>query len=167
MYNQQSEYPDEYATPSTSRDEYQSQWEQPRQESQPSQVSDQMSRQAFEQTLEQPQQHITSQHIEPLSLPPPPQRPYQQELENPQHLVPTQIPPRGTYDPTPIRLHPPGNQPPVRSPVEIQPVTLQTRPTASSSRQHRHHPYATEARQARQNFAPPMRCAWFPVLAIA
>ncbi|KAF7353840.1 hypothetical protein MVEN_01069600 [Mycena venus] len=141
----QSEYPDEYAAhsaPSGSRDDssYQPQWEQPQdsQPSQHSQVSDQLSQPGFEQTLEQ-----TQQQAQPLSLPPaPPQQSlYQQQLQDPQHLVPSQIPPRGTHDPAPVRLHHPGSQ---RSPpVEIQPVMLQSRTTVPASRAHphRHHPY--------------------------
>jgi hypothetical protein len=149
---QSGQYPDEYAShsaPPTPRDpNYQpQQWEQQQQESQHSQVSDQMSQQTLEHALEQPQEHH-----QPSSLPPPPQQPLypQQPLEDPQHLVPTQVLPRGTHDLTPIRLHPPGRSPP----VEIKPVMLQvdtttrstahagpsTRP-ASRARPHQYHPY--------------------------
>ncbi|KAJ7215310.1 hypothetical protein B0H12DRAFT_1154684 [Mycena haematopus] len=85
-----------------------------------------------EHTLEQPQQHIQQ-------LPRP-------TLEEPSILVPSQIPPRGTYDSTPVRLFPPGGQPVRSPPVEIQPILLPiggaaVRSTASASRAHRHHPY--------------------------
>ncbi|KAF8217689.1 hypothetical protein K438DRAFT_1952569 [Mycena galopus ATCC 62051] len=147
----QSGYSDEYASHSASptpRDpNYQPQpWEQPQQESQHSQASDQLSQQALEQSQE---------HHQSLSLPPPPQQslyPQQHQLEDPQHLVPSQVPRGGTHDMTPIRLHPTGT--PGRSPpVEIKPVMLQvdttlrstahagpsTRP-ASRARPH-YHPY--------------------------
>lgn len=151
---QGGQYPDDYAAqsaPPTPRDpNYQPQWEQ-QQESQHSQHS-QMSEQMSQQALEQSQQHHS-----PLSLPSPQlqQSLYHQQLEDPRHLVPSQIPPRGTHDETPIRLLPVSGQPPVRSaPVEIKPVMLQvdtavrstshagpsTRP-ASRARPHQYHPY--------------------------
>ncbi|KAJ7018563.1 hypothetical protein C8F04DRAFT_1243207 [Mycena alexandri] len=145
------QYPDEYAshsTPPTPRDpnyQPQSQWEQQPQ-SQHSQISDQMSQQALEQALE---------------VPPPPQQPtFHQPLEDPQHLVPSQILPRGAHDLTPIRLLPVTGQPPGRSPpVEIKPVMLQvdttlrstahpgssTRPASRARHQHQFHPYQRPA----------------------
>ncbi|KAJ6457086.1 hypothetical protein C8R47DRAFT_175172 [Mycena vitilis] len=151
---QSGQYADEYAShsvPSTSPDpNYPPQWEQ-QQETQHSQASEQNLSQ---QGLEQAEQH------QPLSLPPPPpqqplQQQQQQQLEHPQYIVPSQMPPRGTHDPTPIRLLPP-NQASVRSPpVEIQPVMLQTgpvvRPTAHAgpstrpaarTHPHQYQPYA-------------------------
>ncbi|KAJ7253774.1 hypothetical protein B0H12DRAFT_579665 [Mycena haematopus] len=153
----QSGYTDEYAShsaPPTPRDpNFQpQQWEQQPQDAQHSQQSDHLSQQALEQALEQSQEHH-----QPLSLPPPPQQAlYQQQpqhqLEEPQQLVPSHVPPRGTHDNTPIRLLPPtpGRSPP----VEIKPVMLQvdtalrstahagpsTRP-ASRARPHQYHPY--------------------------
>ncbi|KAJ7322999.1 hypothetical protein DFH08DRAFT_969632 [Mycena albidolilacea] len=151
---QSGQYPDEYAShsaPPTPRDpNYQQpqQWEQQQQESQHSQVSDQMPQQTLEQALEQSQEH----HQPP---PTPQQSLYsQQPLEDPQHLVPTQVLPRGTHDLTPIRLHPVAGTPGRSPPVEIKPVMLQvdtttrstahagpsTRP-ASRARPHQYHPY--------------------------
>ncbi|KAJ7154630.1 hypothetical protein C8R46DRAFT_441005 [Mycena filopes] len=149
------QYPDEYAAhsaPPTPRDpNYQSQqpWEQ--QESQHSQISDHMSQQALEQALELPQQHQ-----QPLSLPPPPQQPpFHQPLDDPQHLVPSQILPRGAHDLTPIRLLPAG-QPPGRSPpVEIKPVMLQV-DTAVRSTAHAG-PSTRPASRARHQFHPYQR----------
>ncbi|KAJ7150925.1 hypothetical protein C8R43DRAFT_1096780 [Mycena crocata] len=134
---QGAQYPgDEYSAPTTPRDT------KSQQESQPSQVSDHIqSQQALEQALEQPQQHH-----QPLSFPPPPPQQAVQALEDPQHLVPSQIPQR-------VAGPPPGRSPP----VEIKPVMLQvdtavrstahagpsTARPASRARPHQHqyHPY--------------------------
>ncbi|KAJ6469408.1 hypothetical protein C8R45DRAFT_837500 [Mycena sanguinolenta] len=157
-----SSYPDEYgshsAPPTPRASDYQpQQWDQQPQDSQLSQTSDQLSQHMLEQALDQSQPQSQSQDY-PQIPPPPPQQPlYQQQphhqLEEPQRLVPSQIPARGTHDNTPIRLLPPGT--PARSPpVEIQPVMLKvdttlratahagpsTRP-ASRARPHQYHPY--------------------------
>ncbi|KAJ7698557.1 hypothetical protein B0H17DRAFT_323390 [Mycena rosella] len=160
---QGGQYPDEYSAPSTPRDPSYPQWEQqPQQESQHSQEHLQQPlehSQQSQQGLEQPQQ----QHHQPLPLPPPSQP--SMYLEDPQHLVPSQIPQRGTHDLTPIRLLPVVGQPPTRSPpVEIKPVMLQvdtavrstahagpsTRP-ASRARPHQYHPYAPRPSSASGN----------------
>ncbi|KAJ7098238.1 hypothetical protein C8R44DRAFT_859620 [Mycena epipterygia] len=151
---QSGQYPDEYSAPSTPRDPTYPQWDQQPQESQHSQPSDIQSQQALEQpqqALEQLQQHHQPQQHQqqPLSLSPSQQQTLY--LDDPQHLVPSQIPQRGTHDLTPIRLLPaPGRSPP----VEIKPVMLQvdttvrstahagpsTRP-ASRARHQQYHPY--------------------------
>ncbi|KAJ6500753.1 hypothetical protein C8R45DRAFT_979014 [Mycena sanguinolenta] len=136
MYTQQGEYP-EYAThssQSTSREDSNHQWEP--QESLQHPSSDHVAQQAFEQTLNRPRQNT-----QPLSRPPPPaQQAPQLPIEDPRHLVPSQIPAPGTHDPTLIRLFPAGGQPVRSPPVEIQPIML--RSTASASRTHnRHNPY--------------------------
>ncbi|KAJ7484364.1 hypothetical protein FB451DRAFT_1028392 [Mycena latifolia] len=142
------QYPtDEYSAPSTPRDpSYPQQWEQQQQQdSQHSQHSQDHLQQALEQS-QQSQQGL--EHHRPPSLPPPPQQSLY--LEDPQHVVPSQIPQRGTHDLTPIRLLPVAGQPPGRSPpVEIKPVMLQVdtavRSTShagpSSTRASRAHPH--------------------------
>ncbi|KAJ7201596.1 hypothetical protein GGX14DRAFT_370934 [Mycena pura] len=152
---QSTQYPDDYvhhsAPPTPRETTYTQQWDQPSQE------SEHLSQQHLEQPQQpqQPQQlqppPLSASTHQPLSVPPPPQ-----PFEDPQHLVPTQIVPRGTHDMTPVRLFQLG-QPTGRSPpVEIKPVMLQvdtnvrstalpgTRP-ASRARHHQHqhqyHPY--------------------------
>ncbi|KAJ7748680.1 hypothetical protein B0H16DRAFT_902397 [Mycena metata] len=133
-------YPDEYTSlpPPPDSGSQAQQWEQ--QESQHSQVPDNAS-QPLEQALEHPQYYN-----EPLSIPaPPPQQHQPQQLENPQRFVPSQVPPRGTHDSTPIRLVPVAGPAPRSPPREIEPIILQAdpvvRPTAVAGPSTRFHPY--------------------------
>ncbi|KAK7046908.1 hypothetical protein R3P38DRAFT_3346514 [Favolaschia claudopus] len=157
---QGAQYPDEYVShsaPPTPREssyqpQQQQQWEPQESQHSHSQLSDNLSQQTLEQALDQPQD------IQPLSIPPPSASLYDPHptLEDPQHLVPSQLPMRGTHDLTPIRLVPVAATPQRSPPVEVLPVLLQvdttvrstahaagpshTRP-ASRARPHQYHPY--------------------------
>ncbi|KAJ7636891.1 hypothetical protein FB45DRAFT_989223 [Roridomyces roridus] len=124
------QYPvDEYSNPTTPRD---LSFPQPQWEQQPLQQDSQVSE-------SDPHQPIEPDH--PPLYPPP--------LDEPTHIVPTQTMPRGTHDPNPVRLHPPGRSPPA-GPVPIEPILATLRTTAhagpstrpsSRTRALQYHPY--------------------------